>query len=188
MQLFAKGERKRGFVLVILISSLALLFFAGEEKKPLPQTITSSADIYFEDFTTRITDINGNDKYHMNGKTLLHYKDRKSSEFRRAQITLFSSDNPPWLISSDKGIIHDDNSLIELQEKVVATQTDKDDKITAITADALLYPETGILKSAEAVSVASNYHQTTGIGLNIDTKNRIVNINSDVKGTHNVSP
>ncbi len=178
---------------ILLIFSVFLWVFSqintnnNENKQTTQNEIRP--DFFFEDFEITTTNLNGDAQYNFNGKNLKHYPQMKQSKFTDGKIVYFTAKGAPWILTSEKGYALDDNSLINLHNKVniERQKSTHNDYITINTKNTWIYPHKEYLETSEFVDIQTKTSNIKGNGLTANLANNVLQIISNVRGNYEIS-
>jgi lipopolysaccharide export system protein LptC len=190
-----KGDRFAiWFPLALLITLAALTTWLDYKvQPPAPKRDGSNRhdpDYYLENFSTTRMGPDGNIRYVLSGKKLMHYPDDDSTHLNTPKFTHLTKNKPPMNISSDQGLVSRDGEHAYFMGNVqVLRQAKSAAKPPVKLATSYLHviPNQDFAETDKAVTITDANTIISGVGLELNNKTRILRLLSQVK-THYEKP
>jgi lipopolysaccharide export system protein LptC len=129
----------------------------------------------------------GKPKNKLIAESMVHFKDDDTTELEKPVFTYFSADAPPWVIHSDKGLIHSEGETILLGGKVWITRDAAPgiDPVTINTENLTIKPKTDYAETQQFAELISNRNRISGVGLSLYFgEHKQVTLHSNVRGIY----
>ena len=100
---------------------------------------------------------------------ITHYSDDGTSHTIKPIMTFFNDKTPPWVITSETGILSADGKNLQLNGKVKIDRAESKDhrEITINTSNMKVQPEINYAETQEWAELINYPHKTTGTGMNM---------------------
>ena len=181
-----------------LIAAAAILIpaviYLGMENERRPESSVEQpspahqqSDYYIVE--ARIRDFNdlGLLKQQLSARQLEHQPAMQQTLVIEPKLVLHNNDQPDRIISSQTGVIRDNNEQITLAGNVILQDNPEPRQANKLQTESLLFlPKQNLIQSESRVTLSGKSSTTTATGLKINTDSGILTLLSDVKGVHNV--
>ncbi len=171
---------------VILIPVLLYWGFGQSPQEHIPDNkgLSNTIDYYLEQATIREWSTDGQLAIRLETEKLEHNPQLEVNYLTNPRMTHLGNEKP-FYASSDQGIAFDDNSRTDLLGNVaIYSNKGQDDETTLKTEKLSFFPQQNIAQTDQPVTIKSPDSQMKGIGMDINFDDQILNLHSQVEGTH----
>lgn len=161
-----KGKR----LALVCVAIAALSYWAFQQLRPDEADgaagLAHYPQYYMEDFSALGMNQDGAPKHRLKAVYMAHYPQDDTSELREPELELFRADQPPVVISADKGWVMSDNDIILLKGNVRLWLEDAGGaRLTLLAEDARLLVEAEYAETARPVRLSYGRMVTEADGL-----------------------
>lgn len=171
----------------ILVPALLYWGFAEtpQEASTSHSDLSDKMDYFIDRAKTREWDIDGTLKREMESVRVEHNPKAKLNYLTSPKSITFREDNSQIKVTSNTGTILDDNSRTDLAGNVIVHDNPTSQSGTVLSTEALsIYPKDDFAETDKPVTISSANGNLKGVGMDLQFEDRILNLHSDVKGTH----
>ncbi len=172
---------------LILIPVLLYWGFASSPNESREQNngLSDSMDYFVDKAVIKEWDNNGHPQQKLVTTRLEHDPTTKQSQLDKPKSLIYRDNNSRVQITSDSGIVLDDNNRTDLEGNVVVNDNSDPKSATVLKTDQLsVYPKKDYAETDQAVTIESQLSRMEGVGMDIQFNDRILNLHSRVEGTH----
>lgn len=135
---------------------------------------------------TTMTEL-GKPKYTLIADGMVHFKHNDVTELKIPVFTYFSTDSPPWIVKSQRGVIRSEGESVVLIGNVSISRNEAPGfKPIIINTDKLtIQPKIDFAQTDQFAELISNNNRISGVGLSLyfgEHKN--IKIHSNVRGKY----
>lgn len=177
---------------VILASTILIpvLLYWGfgespQESQSDSQGLSNKIDYFVENATIREWAIDGELKRQLITEKLEHNPQIEASFLTNPQVVHIKDNGEGLHVISNQGIARDDNSQTDLLGNVVIYSRKHQENETTLKTEKLsFFPQQDIAQTDQPVTIESRHTRMEGIGMDIDFNEQVLNLHSQVEGTH----
>lgn len=173
----------RWLISAIALGMLILVFKPEEEQNQIQvNTQIHDTDFFMEDVVIHQFDVSGRQTNTLAAARMEHSLKQDVSILDKPLITFGRSRSGEWQLSSNRGKLTNNNSLIKLDKNVeIEEHVEKEQIQTRITTNNMTIDlETNIASTDQAVLIESPYYQTKSTGLEIEFDQEVIYLKSEV--------
>ncbi|MDQ7050647.1 MAG: LPS export ABC transporter periplasmic protein LptC [Enterobacterales bacterium] len=163
---------------------LVLFIFYPKDKTTLPsplETDKQDSDYYMKGVVIHLYDKDGRQLSQLKSVKLAHFKHQDQSLLEAPVIRLNQADGSLWQLQAEKGKIIKHKHQIELIDQVAVKEILQQQVSTQIDTQYLLIDlENTTATTDDPITISHQYYQTRSIGMDMDFKNNIINLNRKV--------
>jgi len=178
-----KGLKINRWYLAFL-ALLVVFSLIPKDKQNVPSPLESEkqdSDYYMKGVVIHLYDSNGQQLSQMKSVKLAHFKHQDQSLLESPIIRLNQSDGSFWQLQAEKGKIIKDKNQIEMMQQVQLKEINQQQVNTQINTQRLLIDlENSTATTNDAIIISHQYSQTKSIGMDLDFKKNIINLNHKV--------
>lgn len=143
-------------------------------------------DAIMENFSAVKMSLQGEPRFIMNAKKMLHYPGDDSTELDTPSLTTLSAERPPIYIFAQRGLVSSKGDEIFLHNnvRVVREGSANRDELTLLTEYLHALPDQDIADTHHAVTITDANSTTHAIGLEMDNKARTIKLLSQVRSEY----
>lgn len=183
--------RKRFLLLFLVIAvGLGLLWIEDYTQQTMAENSENAAllpDYYGEGLSSRSFDQDGEFSRQFKARRSVHYPAQQLTEFNDPRLhTIDKQDGSLWQVTALRGIMHESEDKLVLQENVVITplDPDQDNAITMQTNRLDVYNKLNIAETDLAVTVTAANGSINAIGMKINFSQQKVEFQSEVNARY----
>ncbi|MCK5926174.1 MAG: LPS export ABC transporter periplasmic protein LptC, partial [Methylococcales bacterium] len=156
---------------------LVEIFRLPEDEKPKSAILSTqnSPDYFSKGYLKKEMDENGLLKSQLAAKEMRHYSDKGETHMTNPLMTLYNSDEPPWVIQSESGILSNNGTNLLLKGKVFIHRN-KGEGVRELgieTSNLNVKLKESYAEGTEWTRITSLPHWTTGTGIQMTFKKPI---------------
>ncbi len=178
-----KGFKMNRWYLAFVGLLLIFSFYPNETpttSSPL-ETEKHDSDYYMQGVIIHLYDEKGNQLTQMESVKLAHFKHQDQSLLESPLIQMNQTDGSHWQLKAKQGKIIKDKNLIEMIDQVVIEGANQQATSTQINTQHLIIDLQNTRATTDkAITISHQYYQTTSIGMDMDFKNHIIDLNQKV--------
>jgi lipopolysaccharide export system protein LptC len=143
-------------------------------------------DAIMENFSAVKMSPQGEPRFIMNAKKMLHYPDDDSTELDAPSLTTLSADRPPIYIFAQRGLVSSkgDEVFLHHNVRVVREASENREELTLLTEYLHALPDKDLADTNHAVTITDVNSTTHAIGLEMDNKARTIKLLSQVRSEY----
>ena len=181
----------RGFFYLSILFGLAALstWFLWTVQSTLLDENAQNADLpllYMERFSATRMNAQGVRQYNLTSPYLVQLPGKEGTLVTTPHITTYQSDGRThnWLLDAERGRITSDNSIINLENKVLVKRAEASGKLPLLIAsrDVVVRPHENIIESSQPVRLESSNGVLQAIGFKAYLNSEQVELLSNVRG------
>ncbi|MGA7750375.1 MAG: LPS export ABC transporter periplasmic protein LptC [Gallionella sp.] len=176
--------------LLPLLGLLGAVYWLNQQAQPEPAKSDNRTrhdpDAIVENFSaTRMND-QGVPSFIMVAKKMLHYPDDDSTTLEEPHISMISAEHPTLHASSMSGTISSNGDDILLRDNVemLRESNAQQDELTLHTEYLHIIPDQNLSNTDRAVTIADAHSTVHAIGLEMNSKTRILKLLSQVRSEY----
>lgn len=126
-------------------------------------------------------------QYSLTAKNIIYQKDTESNAIiTQPDITVYrETTRPPWHLTAEQGIAHDNTATITLQENIhIWNQHPKFGRIEIITETLNINTQEEFVQTDKPVIMRTSNSTTTATGMKIQLQQEKIELLSNVRGTY----
>lgn len=182
-------SRLRLFVAFILIFGFILMWQYGWQDKqpePLDVDLEQRIDWYVNEAVLTRFSISGERTSVTDAREVTHFEGLKESQFREPYSVGFNNrQEVAYTLKADSAIHQDDNSRVDLADRVELHHNPNDDQALAMFTPSLTYyPENELAVTDDPVEIHSRSGETRAVGMEFYTAERRMELLSQVRGNY----
>lgn len=155
----------------------------GRDRPGAPQLPT--ADSYMNDTLTRRFDQDGRLAYRLTAKRSSYFESRDQVVLAAPRLLAeTAAGDGPWHLKANTGVLHNAERRVELHDQVVVWRDGPQGKNELRTSKLLYYPDSGRLRTDQAIVLRSPSSTTEAVGLDADLEQRTYRLLSQVRSVH----
>ncbi len=180
------------FLLAILILVAAFAFWFQEDYQQQPLGVkpveTRLPDYFMDNFTTTSLDENGQPRYVLKARKMVHYDDDDSAELEQPRLS-FKDEQREFTISAQRAVYYQQQNLIHLHDDVRILRQDHTAGELSIQTDYLkINTLKRIAETDQLARVSTPELKLQSMGLIYDNPQGSLKLLSRVKGTYEATP
>lgn len=146
-------------------------------------------DLIVENFSARKLAENGDVRYTLAARKMVHYPDDDSALLETVKVEAFEPQQPKLTATADRGRLEQGGDRVWIEGNVVIVrEADSRASRSRLTTEKLLVlPDDGIARTTEAVTLESAEGRAHGTGLELNNQTRILKLDR-VRATFRPSP
>ncbi|MBI5429261.1 MAG: LPS export ABC transporter periplasmic protein LptC [Nitrosomonadales bacterium] len=143
-------------------------------------------DAIMENFSAVKMSMQGEPRFIMNAKKMLHYPDDDSTELDAPSLTTLSAERPPIYIFAQRGLVSSkgDEVFLHNNVRVVREASADREELTLLTEYLHALPDQDLADTDHAVTIVDARGTTHAIGLEMDNKARTIKLLSQVRSEY----
>ena len=159
-------------ILVLLLGTWWLLRGTRVTRVDIQPAPAHNSDYYISGFTTLALDQDGQRRYRLSARRLVHYIDDDSTELTLPEYSKFNGQKSSLHVNAETGRGTQDNSLIKLQGNVLITSKDQfnNTRLVTETDQLTLYPNRDYAETGSPVTIKNAESITKGVGMTVDSR------------------
>lgn len=150
-----------------------------------PNLLEHDPDFIVERFTTTNLDKVGRPDSSLTAQRMTHFPDDQTTELEEPRLVQYREDGPPVRISAERGTVTKDGEEVRLYGNVrvtrEATKGRAEQKLE--TTFLQVFPKEDIARTPEAVVMTEGETRISGVGMDYNTKTRVLELKAKVNGT-----
>jgi len=172
----------RGYLAFLGLLLLSVFYPKDKPAHPSPlETDKQDSDYYMKGVVIHLYDKDGQQLSQLKSVKLAHFKHQDQSLLEAPVIRLNQADGSLWQLQADKGKIIKHKNQIELIDQVVVKEILQQKISTQIDTQYLLIDlEKTTATTDDPITISHQYYQTRSIGMDVDFKQNIINLNHEV--------
>ena len=176
--------------LLPLLGLLGAVYWLDQQAQPGPAKIYSGPrhdpDAIVENFSATKMNELGMPSFIMAAKKMLHYPDDDSTMLEEPHISMLSAEHPAILANARHGTISSNGDEIMLRDdvEVLREASAQQDQLTLHTEYLHIVPEQNLTNTDHAVTIADAHSTVHAIGLEMNSKTRILKLLSEVRSEY----
>lgn len=146
-----------------------------------------TADSYMNDTLTRRFDQDGRLAYRLTAQRSSYFESRNQVMLAAPRLLAEAGDGDgdgPWHLKANTGVLHNAERRVELHDQVVVWRDGPQGKNELRTSKLLYYPDSGRLRTDQAIVLRSPSSITEAVGLDADLEQRTYRLLSQVRSVH----
>jgi lipopolysaccharide export system protein LptC len=174
-------------IAVVLALVATLLFIPRGDQNPrvqdLPEDLLGEPDLHMRDALITQFTARGTMKYQLASRRIRHFESDELTRLTAPNLSLYSTSQPPWQVSSDHGYIRQSRAqrppteVVFLRENVQLKQEYDDGRHIRLNSPALyLYPDRQYAETDQDVIIETNVGRTKAVGLEGDLQSGLLNL------------
>ncbi len=175
------------YLTIIALMSWWLVKLIGENVLDRMAVTAHSPDYFSKSYTKLEMDTLGKPKSKLFADEMVHYSDDKTTHLKKPLMYFYNEKMPPWIISSETGILSADGKNLLLNGKVVVDRASAEGVkgLKIYTFNLKVKPETSYAETDEWAELISLPNWTTGVGMKLVFAQPIhLELLSKVKGNY----
>ena len=194
MRTTTKNQKSLGILSAILIG-LGLFFFSwiifspdSRKTKTVPSVLADEPDYYAKKATMGEYNSDGNLEYHLKSDSIRHYESKLVTELLKPQITILDSNQTPWSIRAETGLIRSmsrasnieakDDQFVLKENVVVSNEGPTIDAFHLRTEILFLYPQSRYIESDSKILIETKQYRITAANMNSHLNTRWMDLGS----------
>jgi lipopolysaccharide export system protein LptC len=176
--------------LLPLLGLLAAVYWLNQQAQPGPAKTDTGPrhdpDAIVENFSATKMNELGVPSFIMAAKMMLHYPDDDSTMLEEPHISMLSAEHPTILANARHGAISSNGDEIMLRDdvEVLREASAQQDQLTLHTEYLHIVPEQNLTNTDRAVTIADAHSTVHAIGLEMNSKTRILRLLSEVRSEY----
>lgn len=155
----------------------------SRDRRGAPQLPT--ADSYMNDTLTRSFDQQGQLAYRLTAERSSYFESRDQVILAAPRLRAESATGDgPWHLKANTGVLHNAERRVELHDQVVVWRDGPQGKSELRTSKLLYYPDSGRLRTDQAIVLRSPSSTTEAVGLDADLERQTYRLLSRVRSVH----
>lgn len=155
------------FLFIVAFGSWILVDFFNDKKKVKFVTPEHSPDYFSFGYYKKEMTIAGIAKNELFADKMIHYSDDGTTHLEKPVMILHSSNLPPWVIKSEKGLVESDKDHLLLTGKVFINREGTSERrpFNIITSELKVKLSTNYAESAQWAELSDGINKTEGVGI-----------------------
>ncbi len=194
MRTTTKNQKSLGILSSILIGLGVVLFswiiFSPDSRKTqtIPSVLADEPDYYAKKATMGEYNSDGNLEYRLKSDSVRHYESRLVTELLKPQITILDSNQTPWSIRAETGLMRSlsratnieskDDQLVFKENVVVSNEGPPIDAFLLRTEILFLYPHSRYIESDSNILIETKQYRITAANMNSHLNTRWMDLGS----------
>lgn len=133
----------------------------------------------------------GNPDNHLSAAHISHYSDDKTTHLQQPLLTFQQTDQPPWLIQAEAGLVSADGKEVILEGRATISREayGNNKALKIITSNLKVKPDIHYAETADHAVLQSLPHTTSGTGMKLVFKQPIhIELLAHVQGKYETKP
>ncbi len=176
--------------LLILVAAFVLWFQEDYQQTPLGsrQPDTRFPDYFMENFTTTSLDADGQVRYTLTARRMMHFEDDDSAELE-LPVLAFSDQQRQFTIRAQRAIYYQQQNLIHLHDNVMIRKHSGQTGELSIQTDYLkINTQSRVAETDQLARISTPELKLQSIGLIYDNQKGNLKLLSAVRGTYEAIP
>lgn len=182
------SNRQRLIVAALILVPILLYWGFGETPQEASRTesaLSEKMDYFIDNAKTREWDNEGKLKRKMESIRVEHDPKAALNHLTKPESITFRKNYSQIIVTAQEGTILDDNSRTDLAGDVIVHDNPTSETGTVLSTDVLsIYPQNDYAETDKPVTITSADSNLKGVGMDLHFEERILNLHSNVKGTH----
>ncbi len=186
--MFVQHSKELILLLVVFLVSMWAVnnepeqdLFAGQVK------VEHSADHFAVNYSKIAMNESGLPENKLYADYAAHYSDNNETELTRPVFTVNKTDQPPWVIRSQTGIVTDDGQTLFMRGQVYIDRagTEEMREVNIKTSNLHVQPKKNYAETGEWAELVSGLDTISGVGMKVYYQDPLyIELLASVKGTH----
>jgi lipopolysaccharide export system protein LptC len=150
-----------------------------------PNALEHDPDFIVEQFTATSHDKAGRPESRLTARRMTHYPDDDTTELEEPRLVQFRAPGPPVRISAERGTVTKDGEEVRLYGNVLVVRdgTKGRPELRMETTYLQVFPKQDVARTPEAVVITEGDSRLSGVGLDYNTRTRVLELKARVNGT-----
>ncbi len=182
------------FPIALLLAVTAVTVWLDRQVQPPERGRDANArhdpDYMVENFSATRIGPDGNPRYTLSARRMVHYPDDDSTYLDAPKFVNFANPSSTVTVTSKNALVSSDgeNAYLNDDVRVVRSAYGKKSEMTMLTSYLHIIPESDIAKTDKPVKLYDANTLITSVGLEFNNETHILKLLSNVRGTYESKP
>lgn len=172
-------------LLVLIVIGSGWSLYRQDNNQQQSAVSATGHDAFVSGMDLQVMDINGQQQYHVQADSMLHFPHLERLDLERPVIKLSRKDGTAWHITSERGQTTASGDRIWLlgQVDIRRPATGDSGSLRVRTSDLLVKPDQELAETDETARITGERYRIDATGMKADFRNSQLHLRSRVRGT-----